>query len=189
MQNLHPVYNWLSPINNLKGIAYQKFKMAISSPSDMKKYLRDILECPICIDTISTVPVFQCTNGHIICKICVTKLKKCPICRNDSMPARNLALEKIMQDLLGIKSENEGTFEKTKNFKWGTTSSMANPSNDVSNQFRMLNAMKELFTPILLALEDRIEDQHIFACIVQIIVILSLLAIYYGFLYLVINPF
>ena len=161
--------------------------MAVSSLSDMKEYLKNILECPICIDTISSVPVFQCTNGHVICKICVTKLKKCPICRNDSMPSRNLALEKIMQDLLGIKSENEGKFEKTKKFKWGTTSSMANLSNDVSNQFRILNAMKELFTPILLAFEDRIEDQDIFACIVQIIVISSLLALYYGFIFLVIN--
>ena len=68
------------------------------TPSDFEEYIRDLLECPVCMETIKSVPVYQCANGHVICKICIEKLNNCPICRNDSAPARSLQLEKIVVD-------------------------------------------------------------------------------------------
>ena len=30
--------------------------------------LVDTLECPVCLDTADTPPVYQCPEGHLICK-------------------------------------------------------------------------------------------------------------------------
>jgi hypothetical protein len=62
--------------------------MAASKPneksSDFEGYIRDLLECPVCMEIIKSVPVYQCANGHVICKDCIEKLNNCLICRNDS---------------------------------------------------------------------------------------------------------
>ena len=88
--------------------------------SDIEEYLKELLECPVCMETIKSVPVYQCTNGHVICKDCIKKLNNCPICRNDSAPARSLQLENIVQRLEGIQPENGGpTTAKYNPQKWG----------------------------------------------------------------------
>ena len=76
------------------------------NPSDFEEYIRDLLECPVCMETINSVPVYQCANGHVICKGCIEKLNNCPICRNDSLLRRSLKLEKIVQRLEGFQPEN-----------------------------------------------------------------------------------
>ena len=43
-------------------------------PSEFKLYLKDLLQCPVCIDPIKTTPIHQCANGHVICKDCIPKL-------------------------------------------------------------------------------------------------------------------
>ena len=67
---------------------------------EVKEYFKDLLECPVCIETISSTPNFQCLNGHIVCKYCHPKLETCPICRDASLyetPCRNLKLEEIVK--------------------------------------------------------------------------------------------
>ena len=82
--------------------------------------LRDLLECPVCMETIKSVPVYQCANGHASCKDCIEKLNKCPICRNDSELRRSLKLEDIVQRLEGILPENDGPATAKPNLqKWG----------------------------------------------------------------------
>ena len=91
--------------------------------SDIEEYIKDLLECPVCLETIKSVPVYQCTNGHVTCKDCIKKLNNCPICRNNSAPARSLQLEKIVERLEGIQPENEGrTTAKPNLQKWGERS-------------------------------------------------------------------
>ena len=91
--------------------------------SDFEEYIRDLLECPVCMETIKSVPVYQCANGHVICKDCIEKLDNCPICRNDSSLVRILKLENIVQRLEGIKPENVETTAVTPNLtKWGKRS-------------------------------------------------------------------
>ena len=88
--------------------------------SDIEEYIRDLLECPVCLETIKSAPVYQCNNGHVICKDCIKKLNNCPICRNDSAPARSLQLEKIVQRLEGSQPENEESTNTKSNLqKWG----------------------------------------------------------------------
>ena len=88
--------------------------------SDFEEYIRDLLECPVCMELIKSVPVYQCANGHVICMDCIEKLNNCPICRNDSELRRNLKLENIVQRLDGIQYENEKTTNAKPNLqKWG----------------------------------------------------------------------
>ena len=59
--------------------------------------LKDI-ECPVCFHEINSVPIYQCRNGHVVCKECHPKLKNCPICRElYDGPIRNLKLEEIVR--------------------------------------------------------------------------------------------
>ena len=71
------------------------------SSSNFEENLRKILECPICWETIRSVPVYQCINGHVVCKECIPKLESCcPICRiNNSTFIRNRKLEEIIDNL------------------------------------------------------------------------------------------
>ena len=98
-------------------------------------FLRDLLECPVCMDTIKSVPVYQCTNGHVMCKDCIEKLNNCPICRNDSALVRSLKLENIVQRLEGIQYENEETTTAKPNLqKWGKGSVRVYGTIDRPNQ-------------------------------------------------------
>ena len=91
-----------------------------SQTSDIEEYLRDLLECPVCMETIKSVPVYQCINGHVICNVCIEKLNNCPICRNDSALVRSLKLENIVQRLEGIQPEKKGSTTATTHLqKWG----------------------------------------------------------------------
>ena len=98
--------------------------------SDFEVYIRDLLECPVCMDTIKSVPIYQCANGHVICKDCIEKLNSCPICRNDSSLVRILKLENIVQRLEGIQPKNVETTIATPNLqKWGKRSVTINGQN------------------------------------------------------------
>lgn len=56
-----------------------------------------LLECPICLDTVRR-PIFQCSNGHLLCSRCRNKTHQCPICRVslDNNTARCLVAEKLL---------------------------------------------------------------------------------------------
>ena len=109
------------------------------TPSDFKEYIRDLLECPVCMDIIKSVPVYQCANGHVICTGCIEKLNNCPICRNDSSLVRILKLENIVQRLEDIKPENVETTTATPTLtKWGTRSgSVYRTINDHNQETRI----------------------------------------------------
>merc|ERR1712210_167128 len=75
-----------------------------------KKHFKDLLECPVCYHTINSVPIYQCHNGHVVCKDCHPKLENCPICRDDLLcdgPIRNLKLEEIVKNLKVSDSTSE----------------------------------------------------------------------------------
>ena len=69
---------------------------------------KELLECPVCFETIDSVPIYQCRNGHVVCKNCHPKLETCPICRQlHDGPIRNLKLEEMVERLQ--LSLSEGT--------------------------------------------------------------------------------
>jgi hypothetical protein len=63
-----------------------------------------ILDCPICMDTFNG-PIFQCKEGHTICKSCKSKLpqsagrKKCPSCKGTLGNIRCRALETMIENM------------------------------------------------------------------------------------------
>lgn len=75
--------------------------MAQSSPemSDpvSKSELIKIIECPVCME-VPYPPIYQCVKGHSICKSCMPKLNKCPICKSClSSACRNFMVEEIVR--------------------------------------------------------------------------------------------
>ena len=62
-----------------------------------KEDLKDVLECPICLTVPREGPIFQCENGHIVCKECFEKIVECPQCKSKMPKCRNLHLEKIIE--------------------------------------------------------------------------------------------
>ena len=104
--------------------------------SDFEEYIKDLLECPVCLDTIKSVPVYQCTNGHLMCKDCIVKLDNCPICRNDSLLIRSLQLEKIVQRLEGgCQPKNEEPTTANPNLQdWAQRSARVYRTNNGPNQ-------------------------------------------------------
>ena len=113
--------------------------------SDFEEYIRDLLECPVCMETIKSVPVYQCANGHVICKVCIEKLNKCPICRNDSALVRSLKLENIVEKLEGIKPEKMGP--TTAKLKWGKGSVKSYGTINGPNQVASIPANPRQATP------------------------------------------
>jgi hypothetical protein len=60
-----------------------------------------ILECPICLE-LPVKPIYQCSNGHLICKLCHSKVKLCPVCRaplSSTTPLRNLTAEHFLDTI------------------------------------------------------------------------------------------
>eukprot|EP00092_Neocalanus_flemingeri_P040821 GFUD01044439.1.p1 GENE.GFUD01044439.1~~GFUD01044439.1.p1 ORF type:complete len:251 (-),score=71.71 GFUD01044439.1:162-914(-) len=48
---------------------------------DLLKHLQSLVECPVCLSSIRTVPVSCCPSGHVICSDCRSQLVSCPVCR------------------------------------------------------------------------------------------------------------
>jgi hypothetical protein len=46
------------------------------------KSIKSSLECPVCM-SIPRDAIFQCNNGHLLCKDCNEKLDVCPTCRDE----------------------------------------------------------------------------------------------------------
>ena len=45
--------------------------------------IMEMLECPVCLDYPRGGPIFNCSNGHIICCVCKPGVKgMCPTCRD-----------------------------------------------------------------------------------------------------------
>ena len=47
------------------------YEPEISDPQHNYSYaeLVNMLECPICMDTADASPIYQCCEGHLICKV------------------------------------------------------------------------------------------------------------------------
>ena len=57
--------------------------------------LKDILECPVCLQVPRQPPIYQCERGHCVCSVCHAKLTNCPVCRIPLGKTRSLIFEKV----------------------------------------------------------------------------------------------
>ena len=58
-------------------------------PSAIASILKKELQCPVCDEIPNSLPISCCPSGHILCKVCKTKIvsgrfgdKPCPVCRS-----------------------------------------------------------------------------------------------------------
>jgi len=58
--------------------------------------LMELLECPVCYEPMQP-PIWQCSRGHLVCRVCAPKLRRCPTCRCAAQRTRNCTLEKVRQ--------------------------------------------------------------------------------------------
>jgi len=54
------------------------------------------MECPICLETPRTGPIYSCRKGHIICKDCQPEITQCPTCRDRHIDCRSIIAEKLL---------------------------------------------------------------------------------------------
>ncbi|XP_023216836.1 E3 ubiquitin-protein ligase Siah1-like [Centruroides sculpturatus] len=64
----------------------------------MDKSLANLLSCPICVEIVRS-PVFQCSNGHIVCSQCKPRITQCHTCREAMGNIRSLVAEQITASL------------------------------------------------------------------------------------------
>jgi len=48
--------------------------------------LEEELECPVCLEVLTTSPIYKCADDHLICPGCRPKVKICPQCREKYPP-------------------------------------------------------------------------------------------------------
>ena len=62
--------------------------------------IQNILECPVCYQTPKNPEKIQiCSNHHIVCENCKSKIDKCPTCRTENFQGKNPLLQKILSAL------------------------------------------------------------------------------------------
>ena len=59
--------------------------------------LEESLECPICFIIPQSAPIYQCENGHMICKACHNRLTICPSCRKPLGKIRCMYAERMLE--------------------------------------------------------------------------------------------
>jgi len=76
-----------------------KSMAASNNASNNASELLALFECPVCFD-YALPPIFQCESGHVVCTECRAHLHICPSCRAPLANIRNLALEKVAEQVL-----------------------------------------------------------------------------------------
>lgn len=69
------------------------------SPGTLTDELAALFECPVCFEVVLP-PIMQCQVGHLVCASCRPKLSCCPTCRGTLGNIRNLAMEKVANNLM-----------------------------------------------------------------------------------------
>merc|ERR1719430_1957244 len=86
---------------------------AAADTAAMIKFLEQIaaekekdLECPICLET-AIVPIFSCSESHVICSQCRPKVQRCPECRvlYKGLPRRHRFAEKTAKELEDLRQQ------------------------------------------------------------------------------------
>ncbi|XP_023214808.1 E3 ubiquitin-protein ligase SIAH1B-like [Centruroides sculpturatus] len=94
----------------------------------MEAALISLLNCPICYTRVRP-PVYQCTNGHIVCADCRPRITNCHTCREPLGHIRSLIAEQIAGTIQApcefqpfgcpelLQEDNRRTHEESCNFR------------------------------------------------------------------------
>lgn len=75
---------------------------AVTPDTDRKRKAEQLewMECPVCLETPRSGPIFSCRKGHVICRECQPQVTQCPTCRDKHTDCRSLIAEKLLSRLL-----------------------------------------------------------------------------------------
>ena len=72
--------------------------------------LEEELECPVCLEVLTTSPLYKCADDHLICPGCRPKVERCPQCR-ETYPTgeftRFRGAERQAERLVGLYQERQ----------------------------------------------------------------------------------
>ena len=90
--------------NSSKGV--ERLRRSIERKEKCIAKKEEDLECSVCLE-IARVPIFMCSEQHIISSCCSAKIAKCPLCREDlSRPLRkHRYAEKEAEEVASLRKE------------------------------------------------------------------------------------
>ena len=72
--------------------------------------LEEELECTVCLEVLTTSPIYKCADDHLICPGCRPKVARCPQCR-ETYPRgegrRFRGAERQAERLVGLYRERQ----------------------------------------------------------------------------------
>ena len=85
------------------------FKMETITITTIQK-LAELLECPVCYQSIEMESTIQCKNGHHGCNDCFSTLETCPVCRVEmTITIKSFSaetIEAVMRELRHLETNN-----------------------------------------------------------------------------------
>ena len=77
--------------------------------------LEEELECPVCLEVLTTSPIYKCADDHLICPGCRPKVARCPLCR-ETFPRgearRFRGAERQAERLVELRAERQQILER-----------------------------------------------------------------------------
>eukprot|EP00090_Calanus_glacialis_P046171 TRINITY_DN8925_c0_g1_i1.p1 TRINITY_DN8925_c0_g1~~TRINITY_DN8925_c0_g1_i1.p1 ORF type:complete len:517 (-),score=153.83 TRINITY_DN8925_c0_g1_i1:14-1417(-) len=97
-------HGFLPPIDQAGGSGRNSTFMDTERQERIEE-LVETLECPVCLDTADTPPIYQCPEGHLVCEDCNAKMVECPQCGHSLMNARNRTAEALAVKLTQLRGD------------------------------------------------------------------------------------
>ena len=72
--------------------------------------LEEELECPVCLEVLTTSPIYKCSSDHLICPECRPRVARCPQCRETfprGEPTRFRGAERQAERLKNLYEESK----------------------------------------------------------------------------------
>ena len=137
-----------------------------SPPNDVScislENLKAHLECPVCLIVPKKGPIYQCRNGHLLCKECHPQMKRCPLCQIPLEKLRNLLSEQLVSMIYPEYQFSVDRTTRTREVIWrGQLHWRENnprPSNPQLQQMGTTNQQQRVERNINLSITTAIED-------------------------------
>ena len=63
----------VEPLDHERNRVFVELQSTRKQYDNLVKELRGSLQCPVCLEVIRSTPVPVCSNGHLVCNLCVRK--------------------------------------------------------------------------------------------------------------------
>jgi len=121
--------------------------------------LKAHLECPVCLVVPKMGPIYQCRNGHLLCKECHPRMKCCPLCQIPLEKLRNLLSEQLVSMIYPEYQFSSDRSTRTREVIWrGQLHWRENPPRPATTHSATNNAQQRIEKNINLSITTAIEN-------------------------------